>query len=141
MNDIQGKVALITGGTKGIGYGIAQALLAQGLRVAITGRSQESAAQAAKELGNNDEVLAIASDVTLLESQEKAVAQVLEKWGQLDILIANAGIGHFETIDKLTSQQWNDTISTNLTGVFYSVKASLDAIKASKGYILSLIHI
>jgi len=138
MNNIQEKVALITGGTKGIGYGIAQALLAQGVRVAITGRSQESVTQAANDLGNSDKVLAIASDVTQLASQEKAVAQVLEKWGQLDILIANAGIGHFETIDKLTSQQWNDTINTNLTGVFYSVKASLDAIKASKGYIITI---
>ena len=138
MNDIQGKVALITGGTKGIGFGIAEALLAQGMRVAITGRSQGSVSQAVNALGNNGNVLAIVSDVTLLESQEKAVAQVLEKWGQLDILIANAGIGHFETIDKLTSQQWNDTINTNLTGVFYSVKASLDAIKASKGYIITI---
>ena len=138
MNDIQGKVALITGGTKGIGFGIAQALLAQGLRVAITGRLQESAAQAKKELGNSDAVLAIVSDVTQLESQEKAVAQVLDKWGQLDILIANAGVGHFESIDKLTPQQWSDTINTNLTGVFYSVKACVDAIKASKGYIITI---
>lgn len=138
MQRIKDKVALITGGTKGIGYGIAEALLAQGVRVAITGRSQESTAQAAEALGNNDNVFPIVSDVTILESQEKAVSSVTEKWGQLDILIANAGVGHFETIDKLSPQQWNDTINTNLTGVFYSVKASLDAIKSSKGYIITI---
>lgn len=136
MNTITGKVALVTGGTKGIGYGIAQAMIAHGMRVAITGRNQETAQQAAEKLGNN--AIGIVSDVTDYSSQEKAVTTVLEKWGQLDVLIANAGVGHFAPIDELNPEQWNQTIDTNLTGVFYSVKASLSAIKSSKGYIITI---
>lgn len=136
MNDIRAKVALITGGTKGIGYGIAQAMIAQGMRVAITGRNLEAAQQAAQGLG--EYAIGLASDVTDYSSQEKVVETVLEKWGQLDVLIANAGVGHFAPIDELSAQQWNQTIDTNLTGVFYSVKASLAAIKSTKGYIITI---
>jgi NAD(P)-dependent dehydrogenase (short-subunit alcohol dehydrogenase family) len=136
MNDIAGKVALITGGTKGIGYGIAAAMIAQGMRVAITGRNLKTAQEAAHKLGND--TLGLAADVTDYASQEKAAGAVLEKWGQLDVLIANAGVGHFASIDELSPEQWNQTIDTNLTGVFYSVKASLDAIKSSKGYIITI---
>lgn len=136
MNTLQQKVALITGGTKGIGYGIAQALLAQGMCVAITGRNLEKAQQVAQELGQN--AIGLASDVTDYSSQERAVKTVLEKWGKLDVLIANAGVGHFASIDALSPEQWQQTIDTNLTGVFYSVKASLGAIKNSKGYIITI---
>lgn len=136
MNDIAGKVALITGGTKGIGYGIAAAMIAQGMRVAITGRNLKTAQEAAHKLGND--TLGLAADVTDYASQEKAAGAVLEKWGQLDVLIANAGVGHFASIDELSPEQWNQTIDTNLTGVFYSVKASLGAIKSSKGYIITI---
>lgn len=136
MNDIAGKVALITGGTKGIGYGIAAAMIAQGMRVAITGRNLKTAQEAAHKLGND--TLGLAADVTDYASQEKAVGAVLEKWGQLDVLIANAGVGYFAPIDELSPEQWNQTIDTNLTGVFYSVKASLEAIKSTKGYIITI---
>lgn len=139
MNTLEGKVALITGGTKGIGYGIAQALLEQGMRVAITGRTLENAIIAAESLGIIGETtLAIESNVTQYESQEEAVKQIVEKWGQLDVLIANAGVGHFESITDLSIDQWKDTIDTNLTGVFYSVKAGLEPIKKSKGYIITI---
>lgn len=139
MNKLKGKVALITGGTKGIGYGIAQALLAQGMRVAITGRTQQSTTTAAKNLGKlKEDVLAIVSDVTDYTSQEAAVAMVLNQWGQLDVLIANAGVGHFASITDLSIDQWNETVDTNLTGVFYSVKASLEPIKKAKGYIITI---
>lgn len=139
MKDLKGKVALITGGTKGIGYGIAQALLAQGMRVAITGRKEESTKVAGQSLGTiGGKVLPIVSDVTNYTSQENAVAQVLEQWGHLNVLIANAGVGHFAPIDTLSIDAWNDTINTNLTGVFYTVKAGLEAIKKSKGYIITI---
>lgn len=136
MSELKGKVALITGGTKGIGYGIAEALLAQGMQVAITGRTKETAQQAAITLGGN--TLGIEADVKSLESQEQAVAKVIETFGQLDVLLANAGVGHFASIENMTVAQWQDTIDTNLTGVFLSVKASLTAIKKSKGYIITI---
>lgn len=130
---IKNKVALITGASKGIGFGIAEALLKQGVKVAITSRSQASADEAAKKLGAD--VLAIAADVKDFESQQNAVEQVIAKFGALDFLIANAGVGHFAPIDELDPKLWLDTIDTNLTGVFYSVKAAIPALKKSQGYI------
>ncbi|HET8827988.1 MAG TPA: SDR family oxidoreductase [Pelobium sp.] len=136
MQNLKDKVALITGATKGIGYGVAEALLKQGVKVAITSRSQESADEAVKKLGGN--ALGIAADVKDFKSQQEAVAKTIEKFGALDFLIANAGVGHFASIEELTVEEWQDTIDTNLTGVFYSVKATLDALKKSKGYIITI---
>lgn len=140
MSSLQNKVALITGGSKGIGYGVAQSMLAEGMRVAITARSQKSADAAAEKLkkSGKGEVLALAADVRDGKSQQKAVDQIVAKWGGIDILIANAGIGYFGSIETLTTEDWNETIDTNLTGVFHSVKACLQPLKKSKGYIITM---
>jgi hypothetical protein len=142
MSILEGKVALITGGTKGIGYGIAEALLNQGCKVAITGRDQESTEAVAKELASkaNSEnaVIGLEADVRQLESQEKAVKATLDAFGQLDLVVANAGLGHFGSIEDLTVDQWNAVIDTNLTGVFNSIKASVDALKERKGYYITI---
>lgn len=136
MNSLQNKVAFITGGTKGIGYGIAEALIKQGMRIVLTGRDVDAATDAASKL--KGEALGLAADVRDLESMETAVTATLEHFGQIDLLIANAGVGHFAPIDQLTSEQWNATIDTNLTGVFNTVKAGLDPIKKAKGYIMTI---
>ena len=138
MQDINNKVALITGGSKGIGYGIAEALINKGVRVAITSRSQDSADEAAKSLGDSDMVLALEADVRSMESQQACVNQIIEKWGQLDYVIANAGLGHFASVADLTADQWNEVIDTNLTGSFFTIKASLEALKKSKGYFITI---
>src|SRR5690606_25250091 len=131
MESFDGKVALITGGSKGIGYGIAEALLNMNMRVAITSRTEESAIEGAKRLTQigKGKVLGLVADVRNYRSQEEAVNVVLDKWGQIDVLIANAGIGHFGSIEDLSVDQWRDTIDTNLSGVFYSIKAALPALK------------
>lgn len=139
MELFKDKVALITGGTKGIGRGIAEALLQEGMKVAITGRDAARTATAAREICNDGHsILAVEADVRDYKSQQEAVDAVIKKFGKIDVLIANAGIGHFENISDMTVAQWNETIDTNLTGVFYSVKASLAAIKDSKGYIITI---
>ncbi len=140
MESFEGKVALITGGSKGIGYGIAEALLNLDMRVAITSRSEESAVQGAKNLTQigKGKVLGLVADVRNYRSQEEAVKVVMEKWGQLDILIANAGIGHFGSIEDLSIDNWQETIDTNLSGVFYSIKAALPALKSSRGYVITI---
>lgn len=139
MNTIKDKVAYITGGTKGIGYGIAKALLAQGMRVAITGRSLEAAVEAAATISADlSKILALQSDVSSMESERQAVAATIKHFGQLDVLVANAGVGHFGSIETITQQQWHETLDTNLTGVFNSVKASIDALKQTKGYIITI---
>ena len=134
------KTALITGGSKGIGYGVAEVLIKEGIRVAITSRSQKSADEAASKLNQIREGFAIGieSDVRSLESQQKAVKIILENWGQLDYVIANAGVGHFAPVFDLTVEQWQETIDINLTGVFFSAKASLEALKETKGYFISI---
>ncbi|RYZ24623.1 MAG: SDR family oxidoreductase [Chitinophagaceae bacterium] len=133
------KVAYITGGSKGIGFGVAKALLEQGMRVAITSRSEAAALAAAKELSSDPaRVLGIASQVADAASEQKAVEAVLDHFGQLDVVLANAGVGHFAPIEELSYEQWRETIDTNLTGVFNTVKASIDPLKASKGYLITL---
>lgn len=138
MQNITGKTALITGGSKGIGYGIAESLLKEGMNVAITGRSLESIEAAAKALSAFGKVLAIEADVRDFASQQAAVSKVLAVFGSLDVMVANAGVGHFANIADLTPEQWLETIDTNLTGVFYSVKASLDALTATEGYLITI---
>ena len=136
--DLKGKVAYITGGTKGIGYGVAKVLMDQGMKVAISGRYAKTAQQAAASLGSSDNVIGLASNVGVLEDEIKAVKQIIEKWGQLDLVLANAGVGHFAPIDELEVDKWKQMIDTNLNGAYHSLKASVEALKDSKGYYITL---
>ena len=140
MQNLEGKTALITGGSKGIGYGIAASLMEQGMQVAITSRSQASADEAAAALNQSGkgEALPLEADVRSFESQQQAVSKMLEKFGKIDLLVANAGLGHFASIEEMTPEQWNEVIDTNLTGVFYSIKSCLPGLKESKGYIMTI---
>jgi NAD(P)-dependent dehydrogenase (short-subunit alcohol dehydrogenase family) len=139
MNDLRNKVAYITGGSKGIGYGIAKQLLNEGMRVAISGRHYDTVQAAAASLStDNSKILALQSDVGSLASETAAIQKVKDHFGQLDVLVANAGVGHFAPIDVITEQQWKETINTNLTGVFNSVKSAIDILKQSKGYIITI---
>ena len=135
---LKNKVAFITGGTKGIGYGIAEACLKEGMRVAITSRSKSAAEEMASKLGTTDQIIGVESDARNYDSQKAAAQTVLDKWGQIDAVIANAGIGHFASIEDLSPAQWSETIDVNLTGVFYTTKATLAALKKSKGYLITI---
>ena len=138
-NDLKNKVAYITGGSKGIGFGIAKILLDNGMRVAITSRSLSAAKEAAALLSNDgSKILALESDVSSMTSEANAVRAATDYFGQLDVLVANAGVGHFASIENLTEEDWESTIDTNLTGVFNSVKASIESLKKSEGYIITI---
>ena len=134
------KTALITGGSKGIGYGIAEVLVKAGIKVAITSRSSVAAELAASKLNelNPDHALGVAADVRDMASQQKAVDTILERWERLDYVIANAGVGHFAPIQELTAEQWQETIDINLTGVFNTIKTSVEALKKTEGYFISI---
>jgi 3-oxoacyl-[acyl-carrier protein] reductase len=139
MNDLQNKVAYITGGSKGIGYGTAKILLGLGMRVAITSRSLVAGQQAAASLSSDaSKVLGLQSEAGSMASEVAAVKAVTDHFGQLDVLVANAGVGHFASIESLSETQWHEMIDTNLTGVFNSVKACIDPLKQSKGYIITI---
>ncbi len=134
------KTTIVTGGSKGIGYGIAEALVEEGWHVAITGRNQSSLDDAVRRLSqiSKDHVMGIVADVRNFAQQQAVVDNVVNTWGQLDALIANAGIGHFGSIETLTHEQWHETIDTNLTGVFYGIQAAIPALKKSQGYIITI---
>ncbi len=134
---MEGKVAYITGGTKGIGYGIAQCLLEAGMKVAISGRTENSVNNALKKL-NSDKVIGIVSDVSVLKDEVAAVKRILDTWGQLDVVLANAGLGHFAPIDELTESDWHQMINVNLNGVFHTLKASVEALKQTEGYYMTV---
>tara|TARA_R110002167_G_scaffold13570_1_gene56186 strand:+ start:690 stop:1400 length:711 start_codon:yes stop_codon:yes gene_type:complete len=136
--ELQGKVAYITGGSKGIGFGVAKKLIEAGMKVAISGRTLKTVEQAAQYLGDGQNVLALQSDVAQLNEEQKAVQQILDKWGRLDVVLANAGVGHFAAVDEMSETQWHEMIDTNLNGVFHTLKASVASLKASKGYYITL---
>lgn len=138
MKDLRNKVAYITGGSKGIGYGVAEQLLQAGMRVAISGRTTDTVQEAATRLGDDKSVLALTSDVTVPEDETKAVAEIIRTWGQLDLVLANAGLGNFGAVDELSLEDWHAMINTNLNGVFHTLKASVEALKKSKGYYITL---
>lgn len=137
---LKDKTALITGGTKGIGLGIARQLLEDGMKVMITGRDtvgvNETVGQLLEEYP--ERVLGHSYDVRSFDDNSYAVTQLISIWGKLDVLVANAGIGHFGSIEELTLEQWNDVIDVNLTGAFNSVKASVEALKKSKGNVITI---
>ena len=139
-------VAYITGGTKGIGFAIAQALLANGINVIFTGRTEASALEAEKQLNKgrtetDKQPLAkgYEADVRDLAAQQKAIESGTRAFGQApSIVIANAGVGHFAPIHELTPEQWQETIEVNLTGVYNSLKASLNGLIDQKGYFFTI---
>ncbi|MGB3798262.1 MAG: SDR family oxidoreductase [Lewinella sp.] len=141
MENLSKKTAYVTGGSKGIGYGIAEKLLANGANVVITSRSQDSATEAAKklnDLGHPGKCTGVEADVRDLASQQKAVETARSEYGGLDIVVANAGVGHFASIQEMTPEQWSETIDINLTGTFNTIKASVDALISSKGYFFTI---
>jgi 3-oxoacyl-[acyl-carrier protein] reductase len=134
------RTAYITGGSKGIGYGVAEVLINEGIKVAITSRSSIAAELAAAKLNEirPGYALGIGADVRDLASQQRAVQLIVQQWERLDYVIANAGVGHFAPIQELTPEQWQETIDINLTGAFYTAKATLEELRKTEGYYISI---
>lgn len=134
------KTAFITGGTKGIGRAIAENFLQHGISVAITGRDDASTQRVAEQLSQQYGVPTIGKgcDVRDYNAQRALVQEIEQKWGRLDYVIANAGIGKFAPVHELEVDEWQQVIDTNLTGVFYTTKATVDALKKSEGYLITI---
>jgi len=136
VNSLSGKIALVTGGSRGIGFAIARALLQQDAAVAITATDQARLDAAAGELraaASADRVLAVRADVRRHEAVEALFAAVASRFTGLDILINNAGVGVFRPVAETTVDEWRRVIDTNLSGVFYCCHAALPMLKARGG--------
>jgi NAD(P)-dependent dehydrogenase (short-subunit alcohol dehydrogenase family) len=129
------KTALITGGNSGIGLATARLFIAEGARVAITGRKQDTLDAAKAELGPN--LLAIQADVTDAAATERAVATAVEAFGPLDIVFANAGIPGSTPLGDTTLAAFEQVLSTNLTAVFFTVQAASAHLRDGASIILN----
>jgi 3-oxoacyl-[acyl-carrier protein] reductase len=144
-SQLDGKVAIVTGGSRGIGRSIAAALLARGARVAIGGRNASALKEAEGELAKTAKgdvagrLLAVQGDLASEQDAIKLINQAVERFGGLDILINNAGIGRFANIAEMSTELWHDVINTNLTGVFFCTRAALPHLKQrGGGYIINI---
>jgi len=127
--------ALITGGNSGIGLATARLFVAEGANVVITGRKQETLDAAAAELGGR--AIAVTADVTDLAAIQRAIAAAVDRFGGLDIVFANAGIGGSTPVDTTTPERFNEILQTNLTAVFFTVQAALPHLKPGSSIILN----
>jgi NAD(P)-dependent dehydrogenase (short-subunit alcohol dehydrogenase family) len=127
------RVVLITGGTRGIGRALAEALLKAGDAVAVTGTTDEGAIKAERELSAHGRVVGITCNVREPGSAELAVRTAVAKFGGLDVLVNNAGVGVGVPIAEMPHDEWNRIIGTNLTGVFNCCKAAIPHLRTRGG--------
>ena len=126
---LQGRSVAITGGSKGIGKGMARVFAEAGAKVAIIARHAELAEKSATEIGHR--VIGIQGDVTSKASMEKAMAEIAKRHGGLDVLCANAGIFPQARLEEMAEAQWDEVQATNLKGTFLSVQAAVLYLKKS----------
>lgn len=138
--DLTSKIAVVTGGTRGIGYAIAEALVNNGARVLVCGRSQTDVQSATERLSANGSVKGVVCDVRDEGDVEAMLSECVRIYGGLDILINNAGIGYFEkTVEELTGGEFRQTLETNLFGVFYACHYAVPLLKKrGGGYIINV---
>ena len=142
-----GRVALVTGGTRGIGRAVVAALLDEGWRVGFCGRTAESVAAAEAELsrrpgdagGGDDRLWGAAVDVRRREEVQAWVEAAVARWGRLDCLVNNAGLGVFAPVDEIAPESWAEVIETNLCAPFYATAAAAPVMRRQgSGYVLNV---
>ena len=136
--DLQGKAAVITGGTRGIGRAIAEALLRESVSVFICGRQQEQVDEAVAEMLDLGDVAGKACHVGRFGEVEALFSAAEEAFGRLDILVNNAGVRGFGAVDQVSPEQWREVIDTNLTGVFYCSRQAVPLMRKAGGFIINI---
>jgi 3-oxoacyl-[acyl-carrier protein] reductase len=129
--ELKGKVAVVTGGTKGIGRGIAEALLGRGMRVVVGARTEGDVRGAEEEMGEG--VRGVVCDVRDPGQCTALVEKAVSAFGGVDVLVNNAGVGIFRSVEELSAGQWDQVLETNLSGVFYCTKAAIPHLRERGG--------
>jgi len=140
-DSLRGQVALVTGGSRGIGQAIASALVAEGVHVAVTGKDEShlSAARSAIEGAGPGSVETLRADVRQYADVERAVTATVARFGSLGIVVNNAGVGIFADVADMTPAQWSEVIDTNLTGVFHVCHAAIPHMRrGGRGFIVNI---
>src|SRR6266446_8750164 len=135
MGKLEGKVAVITGGNSGIGLATAKEFKEQGARVVITGRDQQTLDEARQEIGG--EVLAVRSDTSSLMEIDKLFAVVKEKFGKIDVLFVNAGIGKFAPVEAVTEDLFDSIMDVNFKGAYFTIQKALPLLNDNASIVLN----
>jgi 3-oxoacyl-[acyl-carrier protein] reductase len=137
--DLNGKTAVVTGGSRGIGYAIAEALVGRGMQVAIGARSEDDVRKAAETLtAAGSRVIGVRCDVRSEDDCRNLVETAARELGGVDLLVNNAGIGRFAPVAELKPDDWRAVIETNLNGVYYCTYAALPHLKRGGGWIINI---
>ena len=137
--ELAGKVAIVTGGTRGIGRAIASALVSAGVQVAITARREQDLAQATSQLNQQSKAAGYVCDVRDYDQVQSTFARVTEDFGGVDVLINNAGIGLFGSVEAMSIEDFRAVLETNLFGVFYCCHEAIPLMKGrGGGYIINI---
>ncbi len=135
MNTLEGKVAVITGGSSGIGLATARLFQQSGAKVAISGRNQKSLDEAVKELGTG--VLAVRSDVSKLKDLDALFDAVRKKLGPVDVLFANAGVARFAPVTAVSEEFYDEIFDINVKGVFFTIQKAIPFLNDNAAIILN----
>ncbi len=137
---LKGRTAVVTGGSKGIGLAIAAAFAGAGANVAITGRDEQALAAAEQTIrSGGGSVFASRTDVRELAAVEQLMQETAARFGGIDVLVNNAGVGAFGPIDEMRVEDWHTVIDTNLTGAFYCARTALPYLrKSAHAYIVNI---
>ena len=134
-DQVRGKCAVVTGASKGIGYAIAEALAGAGANVVISARNEAEVQEAARRLNevSEGEVVGVASDVRRFEDVQRMIGTAVERFGGVDVLVNNAGVGGFGPVDRMEPEKWHQIIDTNLSGVFYCCREAIPVMRERGG--------
>ena len=135
MRRFQDKIAVVTGGNSGIGLATAKAFAREGAQVAITGRSESTLRAAASEIG--PDTLAIRSDASRLPEIVHAIDRIRDRFGRIDALFVNAGIGKFVPFESVTEEQFDETMNANLKGAFFTVQKAVPLLSRGAAVVLN----
>jgi NAD(P)-dependent dehydrogenase (short-subunit alcohol dehydrogenase family) len=135
MKRLEGKVAVVTGGNSGIGLATAKQFRDEGARVAISGRSQKTLDEAAKELGKD--ALVVQADVSKLADAERLFSAIEKRFGKIDILFVNAGVAKFVPVDQVSEEHYDEIFDINAKGAYFTIRRALPYLNDGASVILN----